>query len=495
MFSLLKIPLTLMILLLCSTVIAQTQILPFSNTVTYDQADAAISCHDMIIATKIPHVSKLYGFDSLATVDSSVITLQAFDLQTQAVKEYKVKYHEDTVVVPFYRKPLRSKGSDRVFFWGYLAKVPSDTSAAVFAYSKRAQVLISADTSLNDVHVVRLQYIASNFAYTNYNWLVNDDSSAYIVASDSLHHVLCKFSTINGQLLDTMTVPGGDGIALLNDSLMACGSFTGTYIVNVKNHTLVSSHPFTTSISLLYLGLVMSPRLVYYAKDKSWRYCARYNFNRYMQFSINKYGIYDSVGSIRIETVPPLSTPGISNAESPYMQAFTGDSIFYLTFKSLGPSPYYAICRVNTNGITEWINVYEVPNAIRSNATTVAMQDGSVVSLFSVVQDANGLDSSTVYYVHVDASDADIPLSNTMHVPKTTMQIYPNPSNNDIFIANINRSDIKQCTIMSTNGYTCKAPIQSNLSIDISALAVGSYVLQVELTNSETFSLKFVKQP
>lgn len=112
-------------------------------------------------------------------------------------------------------------------------------------------------------------------------------------------------------------------------------------------------------------------------------------------------------------------------------------------------------------------------------------------SIFEGVEDEQENDWNTYYYID-DVSLRKGNLSNIVFNEKE-IRIYPNPSDNQIFIEGITPDKIKTATLFDTNGRKIAIHLDNN-TMDISNLTSGIYILNIETKDGSILSEKLVKK-
>ena len=94
-------------------------------------------------------------------------------------------------------------------------------------------------------------------------------------------------------------------------------------------------------------------------------------------------------------------------------------------------------------------------------------------------------------YVDVFYQEKDVQSGKSAWAQKVQVQIYPNPANNTLYIAQ--NHSVKSIQIFGTNGEMIKRIEAPGKQLDISFLNKGSYYLQIEGTNTTYSSIPFLK--
>jgi len=112
---------------------------------------------------------------------------------------------------------------------------------------------------------------------------------------------------------------------------------------------------------------------------------------------------------------------------------------------------------------------------INSTGLLTAMTDGNV-TVTATANDASGVTGSAVITISNQSSSTGDQITNH------NLSIYPNPANAQINIAA--REQIEAITIMDIMGKKVKTIIEPNSTIDLSGLANGVYILQIQIDKS-----------
>jgi Secretion system C-terminal sorting domain len=465
----------------------------FSVTEKYESVGHALKDNNNLVFNflKMPY-QKINNNVYYQEADSAFYDVVKFNVDDLSIKSFPVKSKGDTVNYCWTNTCFLHPFDNRYYFC--FANVDRTQITTPTNLPKIDFFIESFNTNLTNRIVTKFERMpTSSRNYFVTNKLIKKDSFIFAMSMDTNGNPkFCKLEFGTGKILDTVDCV--DKFALnpislgksgfikmnwLNDSTIILLSDLIHYI-NINSMTLLDTTDITYP-SLYDVPGVLKTN-IFDAKDTSYIFCNP-DGHIYKYFKINSKGVCKAIFEIPLNNYNPF------NLRYPVLSWANFDFVYpnhIYTTALLGPpsSDTFAICHTNISGVTDWIKVFSSPGP-NTFVSVYALEDSSVFGFVQVIQPSNSA-KYDMYYIRLDKNGEVVaPLQNSIFMKSySEIIIYPNPSNGEYFIGNINLNDIEKIEILSSNGQRIKQ-LDKSLKVNISDLPTDEYYITIKTLNKK----------